>query len=91
MAHKYGLEPTMPGGKAWFEGWHATNLAKAGGEFNFEDCRMLLFPCHTFDHAEGFTAATKYLVYNATGHITERRPQGFKYEHLRLDSSVIRE
>jgi len=58
---------------------------------NFQDYQSLLFPCHAFDHAEAFQQATRYLVYHGTGHITERKPEGFKDDHLRLESNVIQQ
>lgn len=90
-AHKYGLDPKSKEGKAWFEGWYSANQSKADGKkFDFKDYQSLMFPCHTFEHARGFTVATEYLVYRATGHITERRPEGFTHDHLRLNQIIIR-
>ncbi|KAJ4299134.1 hypothetical protein N0V90_004378 [Kalmusia sp. IMI 367209] len=37
-----------------------------------------------FDYAEGFAAVTKWLAYNGVGHITEKRPRGFKWKHMHL-------
>ena len=65
--------------------------SSAGRYFDYQDYQSLLFPLHTFDHAEGFQQATKYLADRSTGHITERKPDGFTDDHLRLDSIVIRE
>ena len=93
-AHKYGFDPQTPPAKSWFEGWYAThgtaNGNAEGKRWDFKDYQQLLFPCYTFDHAIGFATATKYLAYRATGHITERRPEGFEYEHLRLDANILR-
>ncbi|KAL8794612.1 MAG: hypothetical protein Q9195_002808 [Heterodermia aff. obscurata] len=36
--------------------------------------RQLLFPCHRFDHAEGFARATRFLAYHVRGHIEEDNP-----------------
>jgi hypothetical protein len=57
---------------------------------SISDCQQLLFPLHTFDHAAGFAAATKFLAYNYVGHIVESRPQGVKYQHLHLDQNILR-
>ena len=88
-AHKYGLDPKMAAAKTWFESWYKTHRAKA--YFEFHEYRELLFPCHTFDYPAGFKEASKYLSYNAAGHITEKRPDGFYHEHLRLDQNIMRE
>ena len=89
-AYRYEFDPKLPAARTWFKAWYDANKHKDGNPFYFEDCQSLLFPCHSFDYAEAFQRATKYLVYNATGHITERKPEGFKGDHLRLDSNVIR-
>jgi hypothetical protein len=89
-AYRYEFDPKLPGAKAWFREWYDANEHKHGKTFYFEDYQSLLFPCHSFDHAEAFQQATKYLVYRATGHITEKKPEGFTDDHLRLDSNVIR-
>lgn len=52
------------------------------------DPRALLYPCYIFDHAEGFMEATRFLSYNAVGHITEYNPT--THHNLRLPSRVIR-
>lgn len=90
-AHKYGLDPKMPAAKVWFEMWFNKNKDKVEGNFfDYQDCQALLFPCHTFDYPAGFQRTTKFLAYHAAGHITEKRPDGFYHEHLRLDANVIR-
>ena len=96
-AHKYGLDPKSSAAKMWFLKWYLANSTNANWKrqgvnkrFDFKDYQSLLFPCHTFDYAQGFKAATQYLVYHAKGHITERRPDGFLHDHLRLDQIIIR-
>lgn len=90
-AHKYGLDPNLYSAKAWFNGWYKEHHDGVNYKSrNFEDCQMLMFPCYTFNHSKGFAAATKYLAYHATGHVVERRPDGFTLEHLRLDQRIIR-
>ncbi|KAF2480702.1 hypothetical protein BDY17DRAFT_302252 [Neohortaea acidophila] len=91
VAHKYGYEPATSKPKTWFAAWYESNVTWSVNTLDFQDHQMLLFPCHTFDHAVGFAATTKYLAYHATGHITERRPEGFEYDHLRLDSRIIQQ
>jgi len=89
-AHKYGFDPKTEEAKAWFEKWYATQTSGTERSFDYKEHQALLFPCYTFDHAQGFRTATKYLVYRATGHIVERRPTGFAYEHLRMDQNILR-
>lgn len=91
-AHKYGLDPKGDNAKAWFAAWHDGGFLQSSQEFmitEFKTYQMVLFPCYAFDHAAGFAAATKYLVYNARGHISELRPRGFRHDHLRLDSAIM--
>lgn len=38
------------------------------------DPRSLLFPCWRFDHAKGFMRASRFLVYDSIGHVTEWNP-----------------
>lgn len=47
-----------------------------GYGFDYHAHSALLLPTYMFDHAPGFRAATKYLVYRATGQITARLPFG---------------
>ncbi|THW23788.1 hypothetical protein D6D23_05490 [Aureobasidium pullulans] len=42
---------------AWFELWYEQNAAKT-------DTKFLLYPCYMFNHAKGFAAATKEMVYD---------------------------
>lgn len=74
-------------GKSWFEGWYERHDAHG---FKYDDYRMLLYPCYTFDYASGFAAATKFLAYNGHRHITEKRPDGIENDKLRLHQGVIR-
>ena len=91
LAHKYGLDPKMDAAKAWFETWFNTNKVKLDGSFfGYGDYQSLLFPCHTFNYADGFQKATHHLAYCAGGHITEKRPDGFRHDHLRLDANIMR-
>jgi hypothetical protein len=77
---KYLFDGTILQG--FFHRWYTahSNLDKASPDF----ARTLALPCLVFDHAEGFAAVTRWLVYNATGHITESRPPGFKWKHVHL-------
>lgn len=50
--------------------------------------QMILYPCWAFDHAPGFAAATKWLVYNSKSHITEFNPT--THRDLHLPPRVIR-
>jgi hypothetical protein len=86
-AHKYAIDPTQDSAKMWFANWYDHQKHQ---EFNYEDYQSLLFPCHTFNHAKGFAAATEYLVYNTDRNITEQKPLGYEHDHLRLDQRVIR-
>ena len=45
----------------------------------YQDHQELLFPRHTFDHANGFASATKYPVYNASGHIPSANRMASKW------------
>ena len=74
--------------QAWYE---ANRIKKDEGKyFDFKDYQSLLFPCYSFDYAEGFQQATKYLAYRAVGHITEKKPDGFTADVLRLDQNIMR-
>lgn len=90
-AHKWVLDPTAPGPKAWFEGWYETTsqnptLRAEDYQYFFQ---ALMFPCHAFDFPKGWAATTKYLAYNVKGHISEERPPGFYRDHLRLPQHII--
>lgn len=86
IARKYTLDAQAPGAKAWFAGWYQSYIKEPRGD---DDHRSLLFPCHTFDHAQGWAATTKYLAYNFKGHITEKKPPGYHHDHLRLTQHII--
>ncbi|KAK5124014.1 hypothetical protein LTR85_002211 [Meristemomyces frigidus] len=90
-AHKYGFDPKSEAAVGWFGKWYDVQTRNHERSFDYKEHAQLLFPCYTFDHAQGFRAATKYLVYRATGHIVERRPLGFQYEHLRLDQNILQQ
>lgn len=90
-AHKYEIDPKDAKAKAWFEKWYAAQMNRPDHRFGYLDFQALIFPCYTFDHAIGFTHATKQLVYRSNGHITERQPTGFRQDNLHLSSNIIRE
>lgn len=79
---KYLFDGTLLSGffKRWYD--HNVDLGRRGVDKDF--VRQLALPCYMFDHAEGFLAVTKWLVYNCVGHITENRPPGFKWKHMHL-------
>lgn len=83
--HKYGFKKTML--QKWFAIWF--DERNSTSPFDYEDLQQLLYPCHVFDYSKGFAQATKYLAYNATGHIVEKRPTDFHYEHHHLDDQRI--
>lgn len=89
-AHKYEIDPKGAKAKAWFGNWYTAQSDRQDRRFGFLEFQALIFPCHAFDYAPGFTFVTKQLVYRANGHITERRPNGFKHEHLHISSNIIR-
>ncbi|KAF1848908.1 uncharacterized protein K460DRAFT_279288 [Cucurbitaria berberidis CBS 394.84] len=80
MGDKYLFDGEILQG--FFKRWYAANnnLDQKGVDF----ARQLALPCYVFDHAQGFADVTKWLAYNAEGHITEKRPPGFKWKHLHL-------
>ena len=83
---KYGFDPHKA--KTWFRTWYSQNQTYIGQQ-SVRYHQALLFPCHALDHAVGFAASTKYLVYHEKGHIQERRPDGFYMDILRLDQAII--
>lgn len=87
MADKYGLNLEARAAKSWFSTWYE---ASSRTHTSIQAHQMLLLPCHSFDYAAGFATASKFLAYNAIGHITERRPDMFNHEHLHLRSLIIR-
>jgi hypothetical protein len=90
IADKYGISPTCPDAGKWFDQWFFTQSAI--GKFTENDnVRQILFPCHAFDHALGFSTSTMWLAYHCAGHIEELRPSGFeRHPHLGLDRSIER-
>ncbi|KAL1610718.1 hypothetical protein SLS60_002388 [Paraconiothyrium brasiliense] len=66
----------------FFKKWYAKHVNLANGDADL--LRQLAFPCYMFDHAQGFSAVTKWLAYNFEGHITEKRPIGIKFKHMHL-------
>jgi hypothetical protein len=79
-ADKYLLDATILRG--FFDRWYTKNV-----NIRFLDAdlaRQVALPCYMFDHASGFADVTKWLAYHHEGHITEKRPDGFKFEHMRL-------
>jgi hypothetical protein len=82
IADKYAINPTCADAGKWFDQWFFTQSAR--GIFTYIDnVRQILFPCHAFDHALGFTTSTMWLAYNCAGHIAEMRPKDFE-NHSRL-------
>ncbi|KAK0625665.1 hypothetical protein DIS24_g11022 [Lasiodiplodia hormozganensis] len=51
--------------------------------------QVILYPCWAFDHAPGFAAATKWLVYHSASHITEFNPT--KHRDLHLPKRIIQQ
>jgi hypothetical protein len=90
IAEKYGISPTRQNARDWFNEW----LITQSHEGLFTDHRRIceiLFPCHAFEHALGFSACTMWLAYNSVGHIKEMRPAYFdEHTHLRLDHGIMR-
>lgn len=81
----------------WFKQWWDKNgegkdlgksTDKSRGIRSGTLAQMILYPCWAFDHAPGFAAATKWLVYNSKSHITEFNPT--KHRDLHLPPRVIR-
>jgi hypothetical protein len=68
--------------KPFFEKWYAKNVNPISMDSDL--ARQIALPCYVFDYALGFTAVTKWLAYEFVGHITEKRPQGFKWKHMHL-------
>ncbi|KAM0721906.1 hypothetical protein Q7P37_002831 [Cladosporium fusiforme] len=86
LADKYDFNPFHADVKKWLTDWLAQNQPETEDAY-----REILYPCWVFDHAAGFADATKYLVYNFVGHITEKRPDGFFDVRFRLDQRVIQQ
>ncbi|KAF2133803.1 hypothetical protein P153DRAFT_274428, partial [Dothidotthia symphoricarpi CBS 119687] len=66
----------------FFDLWYKKNVHV--GSLDDDLARQVALPCYMFDHASGFAEVTKWLAYNFAGHITEKRPKGFKWHHMRL-------
>lgn len=64
----------------WFQQWHKHNSR------TIEDA-SLLFPCFHFNHAEGFAAATKGVIYNDT-RVHETKSE--EHQELHLLPNVFR-
>jgi hypothetical protein len=90
IADKYAINPKCADAGRWFDQWFFTQSAE--GVFTSNDkVRQILFPCHAFDHALGFTTCTMWLVYNCAGHIAEERPKEFEHHpRLGLDQGIER-
>ena len=79
-ADKYLLDASILQG--FFDNWYRKNVDITQMKHDF--ARQLALPCYMFDHAKGFAEVTKWLAYNFAGHITEKRPEGFRWKHIRL-------
>jgi hypothetical protein len=66
----------------FFERWYNRNVDLETMQPDF--ARQLALPCYMFDYAHGFAQVTKWMAYNIAGHITEKRPPGFKWKHMHL-------
>ena len=71
-------------GDTWFAKWIGRKDIKT---LTHGQMRMLLFPCHEFDHALSFAVLTRRLAYETAEHITEINPT--EHRHLHLDGNVI--
>ena len=60
----------------WFAKWYDLQ------NISILDARQLLYPCYTFNHAQGFMSASKKLVYGTIGHINEKNPTELFELHL---------
>lgn len=72
---------------AWFAWWYEKRNAEVQNTLMLLP-RGLLYPVWRFDHAKGFMAVTKRVVYCTTGHIVESNPT--KHFELHLPSRIIR-
>jgi hypothetical protein len=85
VADKYDFKVSLLRG--FFKQWYESTVDFADEEDPNDACdsaRQLALPCWIFDHAEGFAEVTKWLAYHSHGHIKEKRPDGFKFEHMHL-------
>lgn len=62
----------------WFAGWYECNLET----IHKISPREMLYPCHKFDYAPGFSKATKDCVYGISGYVHEKNPTDCRTEHL---------
>ena len=69
--------------RTWFANWYHV------GYYALYPAEKLLYPCYTFDHAKGFMYASKRLVYESIGHITENNPT--KLYELHMQPRIMRE
>jgi hypothetical protein len=46
--------------------------------------RKVALPCYMFSHTAGFLEVNKWRAYNHNGRITEKRPECFKWHHVRI-------
>lgn len=71
---KYNLDVSLL--KNWFGVWYGRQ------EISKIEPKMLLFPCWRFDHAAGFAACTKTMVYNNIWYIEEGNPTNYIDLHI---------
>lgn len=69
----------------WFAKWWANKDLMA---MELEEMAQLLFPCHEFDHAQGFQFLTRKLAYEMSVHITEHNLTRH-HHHLHLEGNVL--
>ena len=65
--------------KPFFHDWYTRRLT------TFQEVKMyqeLAFPSWYFDEPTAFMKVTRYLVYNMSGHVTERNPTDLRQWHL---------
>lgn len=75
---------------SWFETWWKHESQKEDTkDYYTEFSRKMMYPCFVFDYAHGFQSATKELVYESVGHITEKNPTDIGRMHL--PPRIIRE
>jgi hypothetical protein len=78
VCRKYFLKVEMLNG--WFFWWWR---GQNKPQMELEEMKDLLYPCHEFEHAEGFAYLTKSLAYETRGHIAETNPTHHRHLHLR--------
>ena len=67
--------------EAWFATWYEKKVNHTVDALVVR-ARELLYPTWRFNHAKGFAHWTKFLAYNATGHVTESNPTELYNYHL---------